>query len=80
MQLSLRLRLRLAWRQVTIWSTSLPGVFVSTSARWNGQLTQPGTVINRRLLAGGRVSLTLPGLPLDMSRAVCIESIRDVMI
>ena len=43
-------------------------------------LHSPGPPFNRRLWVGGRLSLAPTGLLLDGSRAVCIESIRDVMV
>ena len=44
-------------------------------------LHSPGEPFNRRLWAGGRVRLPIPsGPPLDGSRAVCLETIRDVAV
>lgn len=44
-------------------------------------LHSPGEPFNRRLWAGGRVRLPTPsGPPLDGSRAVCLETIRDVAV
>ncbi|KAI9037370.1 pseudouridine synthase CBF5 [Aspergillus affinis] len=43
-------------------------------------LHSPGAPFNRRLWAGGRVRFpTRSGLALDGSRAVCIETIRDIV-
>lgn len=43
-------------------------------------LHTPGEPFNRRLWAGGNLRFPASSLPLDGSRAVCIESIRNVTV
>ena len=43
-------------------------------------LHTPGEPFNRRLWAGGNLRFPTPNLPLDGSRAVCLESIRNVVV
>jgi hydroxyacyl-ACP dehydratase HTD2-like protein with hotdog domain len=43
-------------------------------------LHTPGKPFNRRLWAGGNLRFPAPSPPLDGSRAVCLESIRNVVV